>query len=159
MVTVHGMDATFRFLRPHAQQVHLVGEFNNWQPGSLPMKRSADGFWMATLRLDPGEYRFRYWADEQWFVDYASFGFEHTPFGPNGIVRIPETARAGGAACESCPHLVEAACGDHQGPRFRRPPGPLRWGPGTRTHLWRGGSPEPYVFSVVRRVARPRAFA
>jgi 1,4-alpha-glucan branching enzyme len=106
MVTLEGSSATFRFLRPHARRVCLAGEFNGWRIGDLPMTRAADGFWTATLSLPRGEYRFRYWADDQWFIDYAAFGVEHGPFGLDGVVRIPEAAKP--AACDTCPHVQAA---------------------------------------------------
>jgi 1,4-alpha-glucan branching enzyme len=115
MVTARHSDVHFRFLRPHAHRVYLVGEFNHWRVGDLPMTRAADGHWTARLHLGPGEYRFRYWADGQWFVDYASFGVEHGPFGLDGIARVPPRTRptaqddsARPAACADCP-LVGAA--------------------------------------------------
>lgn len=114
MVTVEGRTASFRFLRPSAGRVFLAGDFNGWKPGDLAMIREADGFWTATLRLAPGEYRFRYWADGQWFVDYAAFGVEHGPFGLDGMVRVAEAAgepedRLPSVVCQTCPHGAQAA--------------------------------------------------
>ena len=34
----------------------LAGEFNGWDPYSLPMKKGKDGIWKATTRLPPGRY-------------------------------------------------------------------------------------------------------
>jgi len=107
MVTTQDSSATFRFLRPHAHRVFLVGAFNQWRVGDLAMMRTADGRWTATLNLEPGEYRFRYWADGQWFIDYAAFGVEHGPFGLDGVVRVPETAAV--ARCPDCPYVETAA--------------------------------------------------
>jgi hypothetical protein len=56
MVTAQGLSTVFRFLSPYAHAVFLVGDFNHWAAADLPMKRSADGFWSATLDLPPGEY-------------------------------------------------------------------------------------------------------
>ena len=44
---------------------------------------------IAAINLPPGSYRFRYWADGQWFCDYAAFGVEPGPFGLDSVVRIP----------------------------------------------------------------------
>jgi 1,4-alpha-glucan branching enzyme len=107
MVGIQGCNATFRFLRPRAHRVCLVGEFNGWDINNLPMTRSADGVWTATLRLDPGEYRFRYWADGHWFVDYAAFGLVHGPFGLEGVVRI--VGAGGSPAPAPCPDEIVAA--------------------------------------------------
>jgi len=107
MVTAQGLSTVFRFLGPYAHTVFLVGDFNHWAAADLPMTRSADGFWTATLDLPPGEYRFRYLADARWFVDYAAFGVEQGPFGLNSIARVPKPAAP--AACTDCPHSKAAA--------------------------------------------------
>lgn len=78
----------FRFFRPNARQVSLAGQFNGWQPGILTMKKSDDGWWRCRLSLAPGCYEFRYFADGQWFTDYAAFGVEPTPFGWNSVVKV-----------------------------------------------------------------------
>ena len=88
MVRVNGNVAEFSFYRPDAQQVHLAGDFNGWSGEALSMVRAADGHWWARLRLGEGEYRFRYCADGEWFVDYAAFGLEPGPFGPDSVLRV-----------------------------------------------------------------------
>jgi len=116
MVIVQDSDVTFRFYRPQATSVFLAGEFNGWNRDNLPLSRSQDGYWTVTLRLAPGEYRFRYLGDGQWFVDYAAFGVTHGPFGLDGVVRVSPASAAqrpaapGGrrAECRSCPHRVAA---------------------------------------------------
>ena len=102
MVTAQGLSTLFRFLSPYAHAVFLVGDFNHWAAADLPMQHSADGFWTATLDLPPGEYRFRYFADAQWFVDYAAFGVEQGPFGLDSVARVPKPAMP--AACTECPY-------------------------------------------------------
>lgn len=118
MVTVTDGMAHFSFYRPHAHQVFVVGDFNHWRPNQLPMSRTADGHWTASLRLKPGTYRFRYLADGEWFVDYAGFGVDHGPFGLNGVVYVPEPRGTSHRtpegtphreACRSCPYVVDAA--------------------------------------------------
>jgi hypothetical protein len=39
--------------------------------------------------MDPGEYRFRYWADGHWFTDYASHGVELGKHGWNSVLVVP----------------------------------------------------------------------
>ncbi len=89
MVTVKGNTAYFRFFRPDARSVELTGDFNEWRTGEVRMKSDPDGYWKASLRLPEGSYRFRYFADGRWYVDYAAFGLACGPFGPDGVVRIP----------------------------------------------------------------------
>jgi 1,4-alpha-glucan branching enzyme len=92
MVTVHGNYVQFRFFRPGAQAVHLAGDFNGWQDHALQMIPTANGYWVAVLRLEPGSYRFRYYADGRWFADYAAFGIEYGPYGPDSVVRVAPPA-------------------------------------------------------------------
>ena len=89
MVTVNGNVAEFSFFRPHAQQVHIAGDFNGWRGKELAMTRSEEGFWHAKMTLPSGVFKFRYCADGQWFTDYAAFGIEHGPFGPDSVLRMP----------------------------------------------------------------------
>jgi 1,4-alpha-glucan branching enzyme len=89
MVTVKRSYVEFRFFRPSAARVNLVGDFNGWKPDALPMTRQPKGFWRARMRLPAGTFRFRYCADGQWYTDFAAFGVEPGPYGPVGIVYVP----------------------------------------------------------------------
>ena len=77
----------FTFYRPNAARVAIAGDFNNWQTSFL-MTRLPDGRWQSRLKLAPGIYQFRYFADGEWFNDYAAFGLEHGPFGMNSVARV-----------------------------------------------------------------------
>ena len=90
MVTINADRAEFKFFRPDADRVFLVGDFNDWELGGMPMKRTADGHWVAHLALPPGEFKFRYFADGQWFTDYAAFGVEPGPHGLDSLLRVPK---------------------------------------------------------------------
>ena len=81
----------FRFLRPAAREVALAGDFNGWRP-QLPMRRDANGWWTVRLSLEPGDYRFRYVADGQWYTDFASNGVEFDKHGWNSMLVVPGTA-------------------------------------------------------------------
>jgi 1,4-alpha-glucan branching enzyme len=51
-------------LAPAASQVYLAGDFNNWEVGSIPMKRLKSGEFTVSLDLEKGrEYQFRYLID------------------------------------------------------------------------------------------------
>lgn len=88
MVQVRDGSAVFEFFRPRAARVDLVGDFNGWRTGQLPMRRAEGGYWIAALRVPPGCYRFRYCADGQWFCDFAAFGIEHGPYGPDSMLNV-----------------------------------------------------------------------
>lgn len=78
----------FRFFSPQSRQVYLVGDFNNWQVGTLPMTRSPDGEWVCHLGLPAGVYEFKYFADGEWCVDRAQFGVGWAPFGCNSVTVV-----------------------------------------------------------------------
>jgi 1,4-alpha-glucan branching enzyme len=88
MVRANDRWVEFLFFRPQAQQVELIGDFNQWRPGDLPMHRTAGGFWRASVQLPPGEFRFRYLADGQGFPDYAAFGLQPGPYGLDSVVHV-----------------------------------------------------------------------
>ena len=91
MVTVTDNWAEFHFYRPGANKVHLAGDFNEWHVGELPMIRTDEGYWMVRMRLPSGDFKFRYCADGEWFVDYAAFGVEPGRFGLDSVVRVAHT--------------------------------------------------------------------
>ena len=88
MVDVKGNMAEFTFYRPHAAQVFLAGDFNEWRESELAMTPTNDGTWRARMRLPDGEFKFRYCADGVWYTDYAAFGVEPGMFGLDSIVRV-----------------------------------------------------------------------
>ena len=55
-----------------AESVHLVGEFNDWDPTATPMTRRKGGVFRVMLELEPGqEYQFRYLVNrEHWCNDW-----------------------------------------------------------------------------------------
>jgi 1,4-alpha-glucan branching enzyme len=64
---------TFRLPKKVAGQaeiVHLVGDFNNWETRTTPMKKLKNGAFSTTLDLKVGrEYQFRYLIDETDWVN------------------------------------------------------------------------------------------
>ena len=67
-----------------ASQVHLVGDFNRWNPTTHPLRqRRHDGVWTITLELDAGRaYQFRYLIDgRRWCNDPQADGDLPNPYG------------------------------------------------------------------------------
>ena len=65
-----------------AGEVFLVGEFNNWDITSHPMKRRKDGDFNLTLSLEKGrEYQFRYLLDGSvWENDNKADKYVKSPY-------------------------------------------------------------------------------
>ena len=75
-----------------AGTAYVVGEFNNWNFFSTPMKKLKKGAFTATLDLEKGkEYQFRYLLDKNnWQNDGDADKFVPTPFGDsqNSVVAV-----------------------------------------------------------------------
>ena len=61
----------FVFVSGAAHEVSLVGDFNDWQAGSTPLRRaSADGLWTVEVPLEPGRYTYAFVVDgTRWVPD------------------------------------------------------------------------------------------
>jgi 1,4-alpha-glucan branching enzyme len=124
-----GGTVEFRFFRPGARRVFLVGDFNRWNRTSLPMDAAGDGWWTCLLHVPPAVYQFQYVADGKVYLDYAAFGLERGPLGtwnsvilvePESVVadrRIPaetgaarraESRAAAGRPSEAVPDMAES---------------------------------------------------
>ncbi|MBN1794476.1 MAG: PilZ domain-containing protein [Candidatus Omnitrophica bacterium] len=71
----------FRLFMPHANQVFLAGNFNNWNTMSHPLKRAGDGWWQVHLLLLSGVYRYKFFADGRWITDPDCTSREPNEFG------------------------------------------------------------------------------
>ena len=72
-----------------AESVHLVGDFNDWDTQSLPMKRGRSGeTWTLTLELRRGrEYQFRYLINgTEWCNDWDADRYVPNPYGGDNSV-------------------------------------------------------------------------
>lgn len=63
----HAEGVAFRVWAPHAEQVHVVGTFNDWNPEADAMAAEENGYWYANLpQAKPGdEYKFQLQNGEQ----------------------------------------------------------------------------------------------
>jgi 1,4-alpha-glucan branching enzyme len=85
------------------QQLHLVGDFNNWSVTETPLACGPDGTWSVTLTLEGGrKYEYRYYADGQvWHNDWAADAYAPNTFGSeNSVVDL---AAEGGKAAKAAP--------------------------------------------------------
>lgn len=82
---------TFRFHRPDAERVFLVGDFNDWDAGARALKRYEDGTWKTTISLMPGVYEYKFVIDGDWQPDPQCTESVANEFGSwNSIVRVEE---------------------------------------------------------------------
>jgi len=59
---------------PDAQQVFLMGDFNDWDPSSHPMKRQPDGAWLMQIPLPHGHHHYRFLVDGKATLDPRAQG-------------------------------------------------------------------------------------
>jgi 1,4-alpha-glucan branching enzyme len=74
---------TFKVQDVEADQIVVVGDWNDWSPETDALKKRKDGSFSATISLDAGkEYRFRYLLDGQsWQNDDEADSFVPNRFG------------------------------------------------------------------------------
>lgn len=60
---------TFSFKATVANEVILMGDFNNWNPKKHPMKNDGGGTWSKTVVLSPGEHEYKFFVDGEWKKD------------------------------------------------------------------------------------------
>ena len=74
-----------------ARVVSIVGDFNDWDPSSDPMKPTKNGGFSKTLKLKCGDsYQFRYIIDDSvWENEAEADDYVATPFGSdNSVVEV-----------------------------------------------------------------------
>lgn len=60
---------TFIIEAQKANNVSLMGDFNNWNEKTHPMKKENGDVWKKTVFLNPGRYEYRFLVDGQWQKD------------------------------------------------------------------------------------------
>jgi len=64
-----------------ADQVFLVGDFNEWNEAALPFRQDRNGVWRAAIDLPVGkQFQFRYLVDGSWRTDYHADGYQDSPY-------------------------------------------------------------------------------
>lgn len=51
-----------------AKKVFLAGDFNYWNPNSLPMRKEGDE-WVVTVHLSKGKHLYKFIVDGKWIID------------------------------------------------------------------------------------------
>jgi hypothetical protein len=80
----------FSVVAPRAAQVSIVGDFNHWNPTTLPMRRSADGHtWEIEVKLPVGRYSYAFLIDGAFAPDPAAPRGSGDDFGtPNSVLMV-----------------------------------------------------------------------
>ena len=74
-----------------AARVHVVGDFNAWDPEATPLRATAGGdVWVATVRLPPGRHEYAFVIDgTRWTLDPGAPAVGDDDFGrPNSVVMV-----------------------------------------------------------------------
>lgn len=75
-----------------SKSLWLMGEFNDWNTQSHPMKRLKDGSFSVGVQLESGrEYQYRFLTDSgRWLNDTAADRYEFSAFagGDNSVVSV-----------------------------------------------------------------------
>ena len=48
---------------PHAREVFIMGDFNDWHPGTHALKRMPDGAWRGEISLNHGHHHYLFVID------------------------------------------------------------------------------------------------
>jgi len=64
----------FVCLAPGAKRVTLVGDFNDWHPEALPLKRQVDGSWSVQVTLGHGHHHYQFLVDGKPTLDPRAQG-------------------------------------------------------------------------------------
>jgi hypothetical protein len=74
----------------NANKVFLAGDFNDWSPQGLPMKKEGDE-WVCPVYLAPGKHLYKFVVDGKWILDPANKNWEENEYGTgNSVLWIEE---------------------------------------------------------------------
>ncbi len=63
----------FGFFAPNAHSVSLIGSFNQWQPGTIRLQKTAIGWWHGVVAMPSTSSPYRFWVEktglEAWVAD------------------------------------------------------------------------------------------
>ena len=79
-------DVEFTFYSPESMNVYVSGEFNGWDTQSLPMMKDKDGVWRSKVKLLPGRYEYKLFADNVWVENLPDAETVSNPFGTQNFI-------------------------------------------------------------------------
>lgn len=79
----------FYLQRPSAKSVSLIGEFNNWNPLTHPMRKREDGWWFTEVPLTHGHHHYLFLVDGAQTLDpHASGTVEIRPSTKVSVIAV-----------------------------------------------------------------------
>ena len=101
--------------------LHLAGDFNEWNPTAHALTLNADGAWSVSVVLEPGEYQYRYLAnDGVWHNDWQADAYRPNEHGTdNSVVRVV-AAVLPGADQLPLTAVAEAPAATEEAPKKKR---------------------------------------
>jgi 1,4-alpha-glucan branching enzyme len=77
-----------RFIWPVRDEcdIYLVGDFNQWNEKSHPLRRTETENYELELEIPPGKYRFKYLVDGVWWNDPDAEEYAPNPWGSEDSV-------------------------------------------------------------------------
>lgn len=87
-----GEKIIFYYHDDSAENVFLVGDFNNWRRDEIQFTKSADGVWQAEIiSITSGKYRYKFFVNNEFWTEDASHGLkEEDGFGGFHSILIVE---------------------------------------------------------------------
>jgi 1,4-alpha-glucan branching enzyme len=85
-ILVVGANYTFRIKgKPDVKTAFVAGDFNDWNPRSLPMRREGSD-WVLPLYLPAGKHRYKFLANGTWILDPGNKLWEQNEFNTGNSV-------------------------------------------------------------------------
>jgi 1,4-alpha-glucan branching enzyme len=84
----HGKRTRFQMRTSLARDVFLAGDFNGWNPRSIPLQRESDGSWSVEIELPPGRHEYLFVVDGAWEPDPVATTASNPYGGVNSVVNI-----------------------------------------------------------------------
>ncbi|HUJ11696.1 MAG TPA: protein kinase [Verrucomicrobiae bacterium] len=78
----------FTLTAPDAHSVVVTGDFVNWDPSGVPMKKGPNGVWSATLSLPAGRHLYKLIVDGKWMPDPENPAQEDDGYGGKNSVVV-----------------------------------------------------------------------
>jgi len=81
----------FYWNAPDAQEVYVVGTFNDWNTSAAKMEKDENGVWHKVIDLPQGEHMYKFYVDGNWVVDADNDKTKADGYGgSNSVVTVGE---------------------------------------------------------------------